>query len=155
MFAQSRFRSALRIRAVWFRLFTVHIFDSQGCSFFMQKTKILIRLDAQADLSLRWKHMSEGTFSPDQSVKYDAACHIFARTWKKVMFSAYANSKAKLGEFVRSFQSFTSRRCMFISGLGGGGVGCGRGGKECVCCVCVCWGGGGVGGGGGNFLFMA
>ena len=61
------------------------------------------------------------------------------------MFSAYANSKAKLGEFVRSFQSFTSRRCMFISGLGGGGGwGVGEGGKS-VCVVCVCVGGGGGG----------
>ena len=33
-------------------------------NFFMRTTKTLIRLaDAQADLSLRWAHKSEGTFS--------------------------------------------------------------------------------------------
>ena len=46
------------------RIFTVHILDSQGCKVFSCGQRRLGSdcADAQADLSLRWVHMSEGSF---------------------------------------------------------------------------------------------
>ena len=47
------------------RIFTERILDSQGRKFSLCRQRRLLSdcADAQADLSLRWAHMSEGTFS--------------------------------------------------------------------------------------------
>ena len=47
------------------RIFTGRIFDSQGCkaSPWGQRRLLSDCVDAQADLSLRWTHITEGTFA--------------------------------------------------------------------------------------------
>ena len=76
----AKIQISLRIRAVWSESSMCIILDSEWCqvSSCGQRRLWSDCADAQADLSLRWAHMSEGTFSIIETHSYYAYRSVYA-----------------------------------------------------------------------------